>query len=153
MAPSMGKVLFAVGAALAACILVLAAVSYFGREEDKLAIDNILSENLTRSVALAEERGERLDLGRLAPFRWDTVVLAERGSDPEAITEELGFEWTGDVPIEIGDVLIFLDGGRVARYAEYRGDGAFADVERPFDRFSREQAVFDVRGLTVTPAR
>lgn len=148
----MGKILFAVGAALVACILVLAAVSYFGKEEDKLAIDGILSENITRSVALAEQRGERLDLRRLAPFEWDTLILAERGSEPDAITEELGFEWTGDVPIEIGDVLIFVDGGRVARYAEYRGDGVFEDVQRPFARFPRDRAVFDVRGLTITPA-
>ena len=125
-------------------------VSSRKRKTSPIATDP--SENITRSVALAEDRGEQLDLRRLAPFKWDTLVLAERGSDPEAITDALGFEWTGDVPIEIGDVLIFVDGGRVARYAEYRGDGAFADVQRPFARFPRERAVFDVRGLTITPA-
>jgi hypothetical protein len=148
----MAKALTVVGALLVGCILVLGAVAYLARSEDKLAIDAILSERITRAVGVAEQRGEgRIDLRRLAPFDWDQLLLVERGTDPETISRAVGREWPGDVPFEMGDILIFVRGGRVARYAEYRGEGAFAGVRRPIDRFAREEAVFSVRGLTLRP--
>jgi hypothetical protein len=149
----MAKALIAVGALLVTCILVLAGVSYLARSDDKLAIDAILSEDITKAVALAEQRGEdRIDLRRIAPFAWDEVLLVQRGTTPEQITRALGFEWRGDVPIEIGDVLVFVRDGEVVRYAEYRGEGAFEGVRRPIDRFARDEAVFSVRGLVLRPA-
>jgi hypothetical protein len=148
----MAKALIAVGALLVTCIVVLGGVAYLARSDDKLAIDAILSEDITKAVALAEQRGEdRIDLRRLAPFAWDEVLLVQRGTEPEQISRALGFEWRGDVPIEIGEILIFVRGGEVVRYAEYRGEGSFVGVQRPIDRFARDEAVFAVRGLVLRP--
>ena len=150
----MAKALTAVGALLVACILALGGVAYLAREEDKLAIDPILSERITRTVALADRGGrDRLDLPALASFAWDRMLLVERGTEPEEISRALGFEWSGDVPIELGDVLILVSGSRVVRYAEYRGEGAFAGVRRPVDAFDRADAVFSIRALTIRPLR
>jgi hypothetical protein len=135
-----------------ACIVALGAVAYLARSEDKLAIDAILSERVTRAVGVADQRGGgRIDVRRLAPFKWDEMLLVERGTDPDAISRALRSEWPGDVPFEMGDILVFLRKGRVVRYAEYRGEGAFALVRRPIDRFKREDAVFSVRALTIRP--
>ena len=149
---SMGRALTAVGALLVLMFVVFGLTVYLARDEDGVAVDNLLAEDLTRTIALAEGRDEQVELSALTDFEWDRVVLVERGTPDAAISRRLGFEWHGDVPIEQGDVFIFLREGALARYADYRGEGRFVDVERPFDEFSRAEAVFEVDDLVVRPA-
>jgi hypothetical protein len=146
-----GRALTAVGALLATAVLGLGLAVYLGREEGTIAVDNLLSEDISRAIGTAEERGEDVDLGRIADFPWDEVVLAERDATRAEISSELGTEWKGDLQFRTGDLLIFLRAGKLARFADYRGDGRFEGVDRPFARFSREEAVFRVRGLVIRP--
>jgi hypothetical protein len=147
----MARALTAVGALLALCLLILGLAVYLGRDEDKVAVDNLLAEDITRAIGTAEERGADVDLGRLADFDWDEVVLAERDATRAQVTRELGRPWKGDLHFGTGDLLIFLRGGEVARFADYRGEGRFEGVKRPFARFTRDEAVFRVRGLVIRP--
>jgi len=147
----MARALTAVGALLAMAVLGLALAVYLGREEGTIAVDNLLSEDITRAIGTAEDRGEDVDLGRIAKFEWDEVVLAERDGTRAEISSELGTEWKGDLQFRTGDLLIFLRDGKLARFADYRGEGHFEGVDRPFARFDREEAVFSVRGLVIRP--
>ncbi len=148
----MGRALTAVGALLVLCFVVFGAIVYVSREEDQIAVDNLLSEDLTRTFALAEDESDGVvDLGAVTDFEWREMLLVERGTPDAAITRALGFPWRGDVPIEQGDIFIFLEPDGVARYADYRGEGRFAGVERPIARLSREEAVFRVRNLEFRP--
>ena len=147
----MARALTAVGALLAMAVLGLALAVYLGREEGTIAVDNLLSEDITRAIGTAEDRGEDVDLGRIAKFDWDEVVLAERDATRGEISSELGTEWNGDLQFRTGDLLIFLRDGKLARFADYRGEGHFEGVDRPFARFDREEAVFSVRGLVIRP--
>jgi hypothetical protein len=146
-------ILGAVGAALALGIAILALVVYLTREEDTVAVDNLLSESFTRAVALSEARGADVDLGELAPFPWDHVLVVARGTPRAAISRRLGYAWTGKLGFETGELLILLRRGAVARFFDYRGDGRFAGIERPFEEIPRDRAVFEVRDLVITPGR
>jgi hypothetical protein len=151
---TMARALTAVGAALLLALLVLGLAVYLTRDEDGVAVDNLLAEDITRTFATAEERGEPVvHLADVADFRWDELVLAERGVTREALSRELGFEWDGELGFQTADLLIFLDGGRLARFADYRGEGRFEGVERPFDRFERSAARFRVEGLVIRAER
>jgi hypothetical protein len=147
----MARALTAVGGLLVLCLLILGLAVYLGRDEDTIAVDNLLAEDITRAIGTAEERGEDVDLGEVADFEWDEVVLAERDATRAQISRELGFAWKGDLQFRTGDLLIFLRDGELARFADYRGEGRFEDVERPFDRFERGAAVFRVRALVIRP--
>ena len=145
----MARALTAVGGLLVLCLLILGLAVYLGRDEDTIAVDNLLAEDITRAIGTAEGRGEDVDLGEVADFEWDEVVLAERDATRAQISRELGFAWKGDLQFRTGDLLIFLRDGELARFADYRGEGRFEDVERPFDRFERGAAVFRVRALVI----
>lgn len=147
----MGRALTAVGGLLALALLVLGLAVYLGRDEDTIAVDNLLAEDITRAIGTAEERGEDVDLGRIADFEWDELVLVQRDVTGAQITRELGRAWKGDLQFRTGDLLIFLRDGELARFADYRGEGRFEGVERPFARFDRDAAVFRVRGLVIRP--
>jgi len=147
-----GRGLAAVVASLLLALAILGLVVYLNRDEDRIAVDNLVAEDVSRAIGTAEERGEDVDLGRVADFEWDELVLVERGTSREDISRELGFEWKGDLAFQTGDMLIFLRDGALARFADYRGDGRFEAVERPFARFARDEAVFRVRGLVIRPA-
>jgi len=140
-----------VGAALLLGFAILGVAVYLTREEESVAVDNLLAEDISRAIGTAEDRGEDVDLGRIADFPWDEVVLAERDATRAEISSELGTEWNGDLQFRTGDLLIFLRAGKLARFADYRGDGHFEGVDRPFARFDREDAVFRVRGLVIRP--
>jgi hypothetical protein len=145
-------VLIAVGAALVLMIAALGAAVYFTRDEDNVAVDSGLAEELSRAVALAEAQSDgRIDLARLAPFAWDEVLVVARGTPAEEISRRLGYPWTGDVPSQTGELLIFLRGGRVARFADYRGLGRFTGFATPIDALPRARAVLRVRDLVVSP--
>jgi hypothetical protein len=147
----MTRALTAVGALLAVCLLILGLAVYLGRDEDKVAVDNLLAEDITRAIGTAESRGADVDLGRIANFEWDELVIAPRDATRAQITSELGRPWNGDLEFRTGDILIFLRDGELARFADYRGEGRFEDVERPFARFERDAAVLRVRALVIRP--
>jgi hypothetical protein len=143
------RALIAVGAALVLFIGGLGLAVFVTRDEDNVAVDTPLSEDLTRAIALRE----RVDLARYARFDWDEVLVVARGTPREAVSRRLGYEWTGDVGFQTGELLIFLDGGRVARFADYRGLGRFEGFESPIDALARDEAVLRVRDLVVSPDR
>ena len=149
----MARALVAVGAALVFLLLVLGAVIYVNRDEDAIAVDNLLAESISREIGTAEQRGaDTVALADVTDFEWDHVLLAEHDASREAISDALGAEWKGDVAFGTGDLLIFVRRGHVARYADYRGEGRFAGVKRPVARFDRDDAVFSVRDLVIRPA-
>lgn len=147
----MSRALAAIGALLALAFIVLGVVVYLTRSEDRIAVDNLLAEDISRAIGTAEERKADVDLGRVAGFEWDELLLVQRGTPREAISRELGREWKGDLGFQTGDLLIFLDGGEPARFADYRGEGRFEGVKRPFAGFRRSQAVFTVDALAIRP--
>ena len=149
----MTKALIAVGAALVLCFVVLGVAVFVTREEDRIAVDSDLAENITRAIATAEQREEPVDLPRLAEFPWDRVLIVAEDTSREAISAELGTEFKGDLPYdaESGELFVFVDGKRLARFADYRGLGRFEGIERPIASVERADAVFSVRDLVVRP--
>src|SRR3954447_11653139 len=141
----MARALAAVGAALVFLLLVLGVVVYLNRDEDAIAVDNLLAESITREIGTAEQRGADVDLADVTDFDWDHVLLAERSASRAAISQALGSPWKGGVEFGTGDLLIFVHRGHVARYADYRGEGRFAGVHRPVASLPRDQASFTVR--------
>jgi hypothetical protein len=147
----MARALTAVGAALMLALLVLGTVIYVNRDEKGIAVDNLLAEDITRAIGTAENRGADVDLGRVAKFDWDELVIADRDATRAQLTRELGFPWEGDLEFRTGDLLIFLRKGKLARFADYRGEGHFEGIQRPFARLKRKDAVFRVRSLVIRP--
>jgi hypothetical protein len=148
----MGRVLALVGVLLALAIGGLALAVYLSRDENNLAIDNLLSERFSRAVALADN-GDRVDLGSLAQFRWNRVLIVAVGTPRAAISRRIGYRWNGITGLQTGDLLLFERGQRVVRFADYRGEGRFAGISRPFAELPRRRAVFVVRNLVMRPAR
>ena len=148
----MARALIAVGAALALLVLALGLAVYLTRDEDNIQVDNLLAEDFTRDVALAEAGDRDVDLRELAPFEWDRVVIAGRDVSRDAISRRLGYEWTGTLGFQTGELLILLDErGQVARFFDYRGEGRFEGIDSPFAELPRDRAVFRVRDLVITP--
>jgi hypothetical protein len=143
----MGRVLGLVAGALALCMAVLAVAVFVTRDEDNIQGDNLLAERFTRAVTLARQSDGTVDLREVAPFEWDRVLLVAAGTPRDAISRRLGREWTGIDTIDGGDMLIFLRGRDVARFADYRGSGRFEGFARPFDELP---PVLHVRGLEIT---
>jgi hypothetical protein len=141
------RALIAVGAALVLLIAGLGLAVYVTRDEDNIAVDNPLAETVTRAIALRD----RVDLPALARFEWDEVLIVAPGTPRETISRRLGYEWTGDVGFQTGELLIFLDRRRVARFADYRGLARFEGFESPIDSLPRDDAVLRVRDLVVSP--
>jgi hypothetical protein len=141
------RAIIGVSALLILCFAGLIVVVMAGREPEQLAVDPLLSQELTREIA----RSEEVRLAELTDFAWDRVLIVERGTPDDEISARLDEEWRGGVGFQTGDLLVFVAGGRVARYADYRGEGRFAEVERPIAEFAREDAVFEVRSLVITP--
>jgi hypothetical protein len=149
----MARALTAVGIALVLLIGGLGLAVYLTRDEDYIAVDNLLAEKLSRAIGTAQDRGADVDLAREAPFAWDRVLIAQRGLEPAAISRRLGY----DVKLRNnsfadGELFLFLDHGRVVRFADYRGEGHFAGFPRPFAELPRERAVLRVRDLVIRPA-
>jgi hypothetical protein len=146
------RALTAVGIALALLIGGLALAVFLSRDEDNIQVDNILAENLTKAIALSESQGEDVDLAQLAPFGWDRVMLVARGTSRTEISRRLGYPWTGIVGFRTNEEFLFLQHGKVVRFADYRGEGRFAGFPRPFALLPRAHAVLRVRNLVVRPA-
>ena len=145
------KALAAVGAALALALLILGLVVYVNRDEDIVAVDNLLAESITREIGTAEQRGEDVVLSDVTPFEWDTVLIAAKTASRAEISRAVGAPWKGDLAFRTGDLLIFVRDGRVVRFADYRGEGRFAGVQRPIARLDRDDAAFTVRELVIRP--
>src|SRR4051794_32218814 len=148
----MGRALIAVGAALALAFAGLGLVVYLNRGEDRIAVDNLLSEQLTRDFQLSEERGEDVDLARETDFRWDRVLFVERGTPLARISRALGSTFRGSPSFQNGELMVFARGTRMVRYADYRGRGVFARIRRPVGELARDRAVLRVRNLVIFPA-
>jgi hypothetical protein len=131
------RALIAVGIALALLIGGLSLAVYLTRDEDNLQVDNILAENLTKAIALAEGLGQDVDLRTQARFDWDHVLLVSRTATRAQISRRLGHEWTGVVGFNTGELFLFMRAGKVVRFADYRGRGHFAGFTRPFDELPR----------------
>jgi hypothetical protein len=146
----MARALIAVGVSLVVAFAVLALVVFATRDEDRVAVDNLLALELTR--AIGEGEGGAVDLRRLADFRWDRVLVVAPGTAREAVSEELGSPYMGDLPYgSTGQVFVFADGAALARFADYRGRATFNGFERPLDSLPRERAVLRVRAGVVSP--
>jgi len=128
----MGRVLALVGGALVLCIAVLVLAVFLSRDEDNLQADNLLAERFTRAVQLANQDTDgTVDLHDLTSFDWDRALLVASGTSRETISKRLGKEWTGIDTVDGGDLLIFLRGDEVVRFADYRGRGEFTGFQRP----------------------
>ncbi len=148
----MVRALIAVGVLLALAFAFLGAAVYFTRSEDRIAVDNLLAEDISREIGTAEERGGTVELALVADFAWTELLLVEQGTPRREISRALGSEWKGEETSQSDDLLIFLDGSRVERFADYRGEGRFEGVRRPIARFARADTVFEVRALVVRPS-
>jgi len=148
----MARALIAVGAALALLIGGLALAVFLTRDEDNVQVDNLLSERFTREVATASTNGTDLALAEIAPFEWARVLVVAPGTPDAEISRALGYEWTGVLGFQTGEKLILLDrDGKVVRFFDYRGEGRFSGLETPVAELAREDAVFRVRRLEITP--
>jgi hypothetical protein len=148
----MGRVLGVVAALLVFFIAGLGLAVYFTRDEDNLQADNLLAESFTKAVTQAPQHDGTVDLRELARFDWDRVLLVHPGTPRDAISRRLGRQWTGIDTVDGGDVLIFLRGADVVRFADYRGSNSFEGFQRPFAEIPRARAVFTVRDRVVRPA-
>jgi hypothetical protein len=148
----MGRVLGLVAALLVLFIAALGLAVYFTRDEDNLQADNLLAESFTKAVTQAPQNDGTVDLRELARFDWDRVLLVQPGTPRDAISQRLGRKWMGIDTVDGGDVLIFLRGADVVRFADYRGSNSFEGFERPFAELPRARAVFTVRDRVVRPA-
>jgi hypothetical protein len=144
----MGRVLGLVAAALVLAIGGLALAVYVTRDEGNIQADNLLSENFTRAVTLAEQDNHIVDLRRLARFEWDRVLLVAAGTPRAAISRRLGRPWKGIDTVDGGDLLIFLRAKDVVRFADYRGIARFEGVSRPFAELP---PTLEVRSLVIRP--
>jgi hypothetical protein len=150
----MTRALLAVGGLLAVAFLIFGLVVFLTRSEDRVAVDNLLAENLTRAIGVSEEESDGVvDLARVADFPWDRVLIVAPGTDRADVSRALGSEYKGDLPFgSFGQVFVFARGDRLARFADYRGRATFNGFERPLDVLPRERAVLEVRDLVVSPA-
>jgi hypothetical protein len=149
----MTRALIAVGALLALAFAGFGAVVFFTRQEDRVAVDNVLALSLTKAIGTADEQGGQVDLRRLAGGDWDRVLVVAPGTDRDLVSQALGSEYKGDLPFgSQGQLFVFARGSNLVRFADYRGRATFTGFERPLDTVPRAGAVLAVRDLVVTPA-
>jgi hypothetical protein len=148
----MGRGIALVGGGLLFFLLLLGGIVYFTRDEDNFQADNILAENFTLAVNQAALEGGTVNLREVASFPWDRVLLVQPETPRDAISERLGFEWTGIDTVDGGDLLLFVRDGEVVRFADYRGSNTFEGFERPFDEIARDDATFSVRDRVIRPS-
>jgi hypothetical protein len=144
----MGRALVAVGAALALCFAAIGVLIYVERQEDRVAVDNVLAEELSRELTTARNAPEPVVLAEVTPFGWDRVFVFARRTPPERISDALGFEFTGDLPydVESQELFVFVRRGELVRFADYRGRDRFVGLDRPVQPLFPDEAVFEVGG-------
>jgi len=147
----MARALTAVAALLAVAFGVLLLVVFATREEDRVAVDDLLSLELTRSIGVSD--GDFVDLRRLARGDWDRVLVVAPGTPRATISEALGSEFKGDLPFgSEGPLLVFAAGDSLVRFADYRGRATFAGFEEPVDELARADALLVVDDRIVRPS-
>jgi hypothetical protein len=152
MIGGMTRALVAVGALLALAFLILGVVVFTTRDEDRITADNLLSENLTRAIQVAEEEsGGEVDLGTVAGFPWDRVLILAPGAPRDDVSAAIGSEYNGQLPFgSRGQVFVFVRGNEVARIADYRGRATFTGFARPLAELRRADAVLRVNNFVVS---
>jgi hypothetical protein len=116
--------------------------------------DVSLSNRIASVVSMGD--GAILQMGRLAPFRWDHLYVFRPYTPTSEIERELGFAWPEARAIRLearddASLLVFVAGRRVARYVAHRRDrGDFSQVARP-GGYWRSEAVFRVKILKGSP--
>ena len=139
----MARALIAVGALLAVAFAVLLVVVFATREEDRVAVDDLLSLELTRAIGVSD--GSTVDLRRLARGDWDRVLVVAPETPRETVSEALGSEFNGDLPFgSTGELFVFAAGDALVRFADYRGRARFAGFEEPVDELARADALLAV---------
>lgn len=149
----MGRALLAVGGLLVLCFAVLGVAVFVTREEDRVAVDQILAEEISRELTLADGAPDPVELDVVTDFAWDELVVVAEDTPRADIDRELGFEFKGDLAYdaESQELLIFLRDGRLAKFADYRGTFAFEGIDRPFARLRPDTAIFRVRSGIIRP--
>jgi hypothetical protein len=147
----MARALFAVGGLLALLVAGLVLVAWLGRADESLAVDNILSEQITKGVTTADQQDSNLVLADIYQSPWDKVVVVSPRTPREEISRRIGSDWKGDVGYDAGELFIFLRDGEVDRFAHYLGKARFDGLSRPLDEFTPESAVFVVQDGVVEP--
>ena len=119
------------------------------------------SADVEQAIAAQVTRGAGtvLDMRTAAPFEWSRLYVFPPYTQPEEITEALGFSWSGArrSGIESSDainLLVFVNGGRVVESVELpRGSGDFYKAGRA-QGFAADSALFQVRqeGLLMSGA-
>jgi hypothetical protein len=144
----MARALGAVGALLAVAFGVLLVVVFATREEDRVAVDDILALELTRAIGSSDS----VDLRRLARGDWDRLLVVAPETPRARISEALGSEFNGDLPFgSTGPLLVFAAGDSLVRFADYRGRATFAGFDEPIDELPRADALLDVDDGVVRP--
>jgi hypothetical protein len=142
----MARALTVVGALLAVAFGVLLLAVFATRDEDRVAVDDILALEITRAIGSSDS----VDLRRLARGDWDRVLVVAPGTPRDSISDALGSEFNGDLPFgSSGELLVFAAGDSLVRFADYRGRATFAGFEEPVDELARADAVLQVRGGVV----
>jgi hypothetical protein len=145
----MARALGAVGALLAVAFGVLLLAVFATRDEDRVAVDDILALELTRAIGSSDS----VDLRRLARGDWDRVLVVAPGTPRDTISDALGSEFNGDLPFgSTGELLVFAAGDSLVRFADYRGRATFARFEEPIDELARADALLRVDDGVVRPA-
>lgn len=149
----MGRALLAVGTLLVLLIVVLIVSVVLTQEEETYAVDNLLAENLGREIATAENDNRRVDIAAITDFEWDTLLIVAEDTPRARLDEALGATFEGNLnyDVESSELFVFLRDGELVRFADYRGLGRFAGLERPIARLTPEEAVFEVRDLVARP--
>ena len=141
----MARALIAVGALLAVAFGVLLLVVFATREEDRVAVDDLLALELTRSIGVSD--GGDVDLRRLARGDWDRVLVVAPGTPRGDVSEALGSEFKGDLP--------FGSGARCSCSPPATGSCASPTTaagrrstgsSEPVDELARADAMLRVRG-------
>ncbi len=149
----MGRALLAVGTFLVLLIVALIVSVVLTRGEETYAVDNLLAEGLSREIATAEENSRQVDVAAVTDFEWDTLLLVEEDTPRARLEQALGSDFRGHLnyDVESRELFVFLRDGELVRYADYRGRGRFAGVDKPIARLTPDEAVFDVSDLVARP--
>jgi len=151
----MGKALLAVGGFLAACFIVFGGAVFLTRDEDTIAVDSTLAEEISKAIATASQRGGEVDLRALTPFDWDRMYVFPIGTPRRTISEAVGFPFKGDLPYtaESSEVMVFTNLGRFVRFADYRGRLRWEGFRRPAQEVDANDATLHVEDGIVRPVR
>lgn len=149
----MTRALFAVAVLLAAAFALLGLVVFLSRDEDTIAADSLLAEDLARAIQLAELEGDgTVDVAAVADFPWERVLIVAPGTPRAEVGAALGSDFRGELPFASrGPMFVFASGDRVARLTDYRGRARFTGFEQPVAVLPRDGAVLRVRDLVVSP--